>query len=187
MGIQKTKMKKLLFLLTFLCTLMSLNGLYFHLFKGESKCFYDEYYTDTVLLIRYELISKTAFNFSQKNENRVDIKVYHNDDSDENDPYKADLVKNFYSDKIKGKFSIVLEKQGHYKVCLESKDKEIYKDEKVKVSLILDTDQDDLDDSENLAEVKDFATVEKRMKKIQKKTGQIEKMQDHQLVSEDQF
>lgn len=35
--------------------------------------------------------------------------------------------------------------EGHYKVCIESKDKEIYKEEKVKVSLILDTDQDDLD------------------------------------------
>lgn len=39
------------------------------------------------------------------------MKVYYNDDSDENDPYKADLVKNFYSDKIKGKFSLVLEKR----------------------------------------------------------------------------
>ena len=62
-------------------------------------------------MIRYELISKTAFNFSRKFENRVEIKVIHNDDSDENDPNKADLVKTFYSDKVKGKFSLVLEKR----------------------------------------------------------------------------
>ena len=69
--------------------------------------------------------------------------------------------------------------EGHYKICIESKDKEVYKDEKVKVSLILDTDQDDLDgifycnylDSENIAEVKDIATVEERMKKIQRKVN----------------
>lgn len=49
-------------------------------------------------------------------DNRVDIKVYYNDDSDENDPYKAELVKHFYSDKIKGKYSIVLEKRKFYNI-----------------------------------------------------------------------
>ena len=62
-------------------------------------------------MIRYELISKTAFNFSRKMENRVEINIYHNDDSDENNPNKADHIKHFYSDKIKGKFSIVLDKR----------------------------------------------------------------------------
>lgn len=30
-------------------------------------------------------------------------------------------------------------------ICIESSDHEIYKDEKVKVNFILDTDQDDID------------------------------------------
>ena len=34
---------------------------------------------------------------------------------------------------------------GHYKVCVESNDKELFKDDKIRFSLILDTDQDDLD------------------------------------------
>ena len=73
-------------------------------------------------------------------------------------------------------------------MCIESNDNEVYKDEKVKVSFILDSDQDDIEgkliiiqyfyissfyyfkkDGETLAELKDFDAVEKRMKKIQKK------------------
>jgi hypothetical protein len=73
-------------------------------------------------------------------------------------------------------------------LCIESNDNEVYKDEKVKVSFILDSDQDDIEgkliiiqyfyipsfyyfkkDGETLAELKDFDAVEKRMKKIQKK------------------
>ena len=41
-------MKKILFLLILLNVIISLNGLYFHMYKGEPNCFYDEYYSDTV-------------------------------------------------------------------------------------------------------------------------------------------
>lgn len=34
---------------------------------------------------------------------------------------------------------------GHYKICVESNDRELFKNERVKFSLILDTDQDDLE------------------------------------------
>lgn len=38
-----------------------------------------------------------------------------------------------------------------------------------------------------MAEVKDFKDIENKMKRIQKKTNSIEKMQEHQLISEDHF
>lgn len=57
----------------------------------------------------------------------------------------------------------------------------MFKDEKVRFSLILDTDQDDLDgkiyfikiknliDAENIAKTQDFDMVDKKIKKLQRK------------------
>ena len=43
-------MKKIFICLVILFfNLFSVNGLYFHLFRDESRCFYDEFYTDTVI------------------------------------------------------------------------------------------------------------------------------------------
>ncbi len=41
-------MKTLVLIINIISCLYYVNSLYFHLYKDEKRCFYDEYYTDTV-------------------------------------------------------------------------------------------------------------------------------------------
>lgn len=43
-------MKNLLLLLSIFLCIFYVNAIYFHLYQDEKKCFYDEYYTDTVII-----------------------------------------------------------------------------------------------------------------------------------------
>lgn len=114
-------MKTLLWVISTISCIIYVNSLYFHLYRDEKRCFYDEYYTDTVnifyfikiniikvLLIRYDVLEKTSLYFQKNNDKRIQLSLYFNDESEEESQVK--LIKKFESEKLKGKFSSVIQK-----------------------------------------------------------------------------
>lgn len=88
---------------------------------------------------------------------------------DENVSYK------FESGKLKGKFSHAIEKTGHYRICVVSKDDEIFKanNNKLNFNLIIDTDQD-FDESglhKDDAKNKDFEEIDQKVRKLSHKVN----------------
>ena len=59
-------------------------------------------------MIRYDVQEKNNLYFQNKNEKRIQISLYFNDEK--NDDNQIVLVKKFESEKLKGKFSSVIEK-----------------------------------------------------------------------------
>ncbi len=90
-------MKYILAIIT-LFLLNSTNSLYFHLFKDAERCFYDEFYSELVVMLRYNILDK-GLAISQTNEQRVIITINYLDADDNRE------VKRFTSNKITGKYS----------------------------------------------------------------------------------
>jgi len=59
-------------------------------------------------MIRYDVMEKTSLYFQNKNENRIQINLYYNDENAEDSQVK--LIRKFESEKLKGKFSSVIQK-----------------------------------------------------------------------------
>lgn len=119
------------------------NQLYFYLYKGDLRCFYDEYYSDLVIffitkvvLLRYEVLTPMSF-LTGKKPDSLELKVFELE--------KNKLVSNFKTNKLKGKHSFTVERSGKYKMCILANDPEWFTDgsERIKFNLIIDTDQDD--------------------------------------------
>lgn len=87
-------------LILFFCS-FQINCLYFHLYQGIKKCFYDEFYTDLVVMVRYEILDK-GFTFTTTNDKRLEVALYRLED-------KKVLYK-LESGKLSGKFSHTIEK-----------------------------------------------------------------------------
>lgn len=61
-----------------------------------------------VLLIRYDVQEKTSIHFQQQNPKRIQITLIYHDEENEENPNL--VVKEFNSDKLKGKYSLIIEK-----------------------------------------------------------------------------
>ncbi len=58
--------------------------------------------------MRYDVLEKTSLYLQKKNEQRIVLTLYFNDESSEDNQVK--IIKRFESDKLKGKFSSVIQK-----------------------------------------------------------------------------
>lgn len=155
------------------------NCLYFYLSRGENRCFYDEFYSEVVVMMRFKILD-TNISLMKKNENRVKISIEGIDNKK--------IAFRFKTEKIIGKFSQAIEKTGHYKICVTSDDDDLFaKKDKVKFQLSIDTDQDDFEETEGVVKNKDFDLVDQKMKKLVKKANEIDKMQQFQMETEDDF
>ena len=101
---------------------------------------------------------------------------------------------------------------GHYKVCVSSNDDDLFtKSSKLKFSLMIDTDQDEIAgknkfiisqlllyifiynfikknlDQSKVVKNKDFEAVDSKVRKMVYKANEISKMQEYQITTEDEF
>jgi hypothetical protein len=88
------------FLLIPISLLLQVSSLYFNLFKGQKRCFHDEFYSELAVMIRYNILDKNL-TLNTKNDNRFEITLL-NDNGDE--------VHRHASGKLNSKFSYVIEK-----------------------------------------------------------------------------
>jgi len=57
-------MGNIFWLINIFLNLFYVNSIYFHLYKDEKRCFYDEYYTDTVKIKNLKNLQIKGFTYS---------------------------------------------------------------------------------------------------------------------------
>jgi hypothetical protein len=92
-------MKYIIAVLVFLYSSIFTNSLYFYLNKNEEKCFHDEFYTDVVVMIKYEIINKNI-KLEKQSEKRVKIQITNTSEK---------VISTYESGKLSGKFSLNIE------------------------------------------------------------------------------
>lgn len=166
-------------LFVLILTISNISSLYFHLYKGEKRCFFDEYYGEVVVVLRYEI--NEHFTFAPQNDvNKLELTVFHEDSSN--------IEHTFHGTKQKGKFSFHVDEHGKFQFCIYSNyEPWFHKDDKFKMSFFIDTDQDDVEEADKVPKNKDFADVDAKVKRLNQKTKEIVQMQEYQIKSEDEF
>jgi hypothetical protein len=84
-----------------LLLLINTNSLYFHLFRNEKRCFYDEFYSELVVMVRYNILDKNI-SFTSNKTKRLEVYLYSTEDKK--------IVYKHETAKLNGKFSYTIEK-----------------------------------------------------------------------------
>ena len=146
------------------------------LYLDKPKCFYDNYYNQMNLVITYKILDT---DIKVTNERNALFHIFLT-------AVEKDIYKSFQSSKLTGKFSYNIEKDGKYKICIFSTDKELFKNKKFLHLEFKIQSSDELYD-EHSAKTKDFQKVNMTMKNIDSKVNNVEVMQKFELEIEDQF
>ncbi len=169
----------LVFLLVNIFSNLSVKSFYFGLHFRERKCFYDEFYNEIIIIIRYEVLNN--FSFIQENDTeKLSIEIINND--------TQDIIEHFKGVKLSGKFSLHLYGNNKVKFCVSSDYKPWYEgtSDPLFLRLKIDTNEDDVG-QENSLKNKDIANLEKNLKVMLKKTNEVSKMQEHGTIKEERF
>ena len=161
----------------FLILLSNINSLSRGLFFNKEKCFYEYLYKKMNMVFTYEILDKDInLSESQKTFFKIYVQLAEN----------PMTFKYFFGSKLKGKFSYNIEKNGKYKICILSNDKEIFKN---KTFLHLDFRLQSSEEiySSKYARGKDFKKVNNTISLLFSKVNFIEKIQNYEIEVEDKF
>ena len=147
------------------------------LYPEKERCFYDNYYYNMNIIIRYKILDKDIkLTTSKKNLFRISIESMN----------YFDKYYTFYGTKLSGKFSHYIEQSDKYKICIIATDKDIFKNKKF-LYLKFETQINEEKRDENTVVQKDFQVVDDTMSRINTKVDNIENMQGYQIKVEDNF
>ena len=147
------------------------------LYPEKERCFYDNYYYNMNIIIRYKILDKDIkLTTSKKNLFRISIESMN----------YFDKYYTFYGTKLSGKFSHYVDQSDKYKICITATDKEIFKNKKF-LYLKFETQINEEKRDENTVVQKDFQVVDDTMSRINTKVDNIENMQGYQIKVEDNF
>ena len=168
---------KIINLIIFILNLINISCLSRSLYPDKERCFYDAYYTNMNIIIKYKILDKdVSIPPNKKNIFSIYIQSLK----------KETEFKLFYGNKLSGKFSHNIEKSDKYKICIYTRDKELFKNKKflyLQFQIISNEDAYD----PNSAKGKDFQIVNETMTRLNGKVETIEHMQKYQLDLEDKF
>ena len=168
---------KIINLIIFILNLINISCLSRSLYPDKERCFYDAYYTNMNIIIKYKILDKdVSIQSNKKNIFSIYIQSLK----------KETEFKLFYGNKLSGKFSHNIEKSDKYKICIYTRDKELFKNKKflyLQFQIISNEDAYD----PNSAKGKDFQIVNETMTRLNGKVETIEHMQKYQLDLEDKF
>ena len=154
-----------------------INPLSLSLYHEKEKCFFSDFYKNTNIIITYKITDMSFQEPKIINAPRFVVKLYSTE--------KNEIIKQFYSLKINGKFSYNIERNDHYKICVLAKDIELFHNKKF--LLFSFKVQSNIDIEPNLAVEKDIYAVNNIMQLINSKLDQLENMQLLQNMVEDSF
>ena len=166
-------------LLLLLSFLSPTTQFHFRMNYQQRKCFYDEFFSEILLIIRYEVINTFSFIQPETNDKfSIDIKNL--------DTNQVEQV--FFGRKFNEKFSFHLNTPAKIEVCVTSIYKEWYKDVAgpINLKLSIDTSEDEVD-VENTVKNKDLDKVKTNLEKIGQLIDRVEKMQTLNSNSETTF
>ena len=147
------------------------------LYPEKERCFYDNYYYNMNIIIRYKILDKDIkLTTSKKNLFRISIESMN----------YFDKYYTFYGTKLSGKFSHYIDQSDKYKICIIATDKDIFKNKKF-LYLKFETQLNEEKRDENTVVQKDFQVVDDTMSRINTKVDNIENMQGYQIKVEDNF
>ena len=145
------------------------------LYPEKERCFYDNYYYNMNIIIRYKILDKDIkLTTSKKNLFRISIESMN----------YFDKYYTFYGTKLSGKFSHYIDQSDKYKICIIATDKDIFKNKKF-LYLKFETQINEEKRDENTVVQKDFQVVDDTMSRINTKVDNIENMQGYQIKVED--
>ena len=159
------------FLLIFFSYLLSFTySFYFEMGSLEKRCFYDEYYNEILIVMRYELLNN--FSFLPEDNKTKFVVIMKNEDTDQE-------IESFRGKKIKEKFSYHLDQPMKVEFCLYT-DYDFFPNSNssfdvLKVNFKLDTNEDEIDE-ENTVKNKDVENIDTNIRFINKTTTEIEAM-----------
>ena len=170
-------MKLNIIILLFSLSFINISCLSRALYQGKERCFYDNYYFNMNIIIRYKILDKDL-NISQNKRNLFRIYIQ--------SMQYADKYYAFYGTKLSGKFSHSIEQSDKYKICIVSTDKELFKNKRF-LYLQFQVQLSELVYDKNSVVKKDFEIVDDTMNRINTKVDNIENMQGYQIKVEDNF
>ena len=147
------------------------------LYLGQERCFYDNYYFNMNIIIRYKILD-TDVQIPPGKNNLFTIYIQ-----------SMNYFENyytFYGTKLSGKFSQNIDQSDKYKICIRSNNKDIFKNKKF-LYLQFQVQLSEGKSIENSAMKKDFQIVDETMNNINTKVDNIENMQGYQIKVEDNF
>ena len=147
------------------------------LYLGKERCFYENYYYNMNIILRYRILDKdVAIPPNNKNIFKITIQS----------TQYYDKYYSFYGNKLTGKFSHNIEQSDKYKICIISHDKDIFKNKKF-IYIQFNTQLNEEIKNKDSAVKKDFQIVDDTMSRINTKVDNIENMQGYQIKVEDNF
>ena len=146
------------------------------LYLGKEKCFYDNYFEQSNIVLTFKIIDKDI-KLTKLNKSLFLITI---------SGMEKGHFQFFHSSKLYGKFAYTIEESDKYKVCIYSSDKELFKNKKFLHMEFKVQSSDELY-VEDSAKAKDFQKVNNTMQKINSVINTIELVQDFQLELEDKF
>ena len=146
------------------------------LYLGKEKCFYDNYFEQSNIVLTFKIIDKDI-KLTKLNKSLFLITI---------SGMEKGHFQFFHGSKLHGKFAYTIEESDKYKVCIYSSDKELFKNKNFLHMEFKVQPQEDLYD-EHSAKAKDFQKVNNTMQKINTFIDSIESIQNYQLEIEDTF
>ena len=168
---------KLINLLILLIILSNIYCLSRSLYLDKERCFYDNYYTNTNIIITYKILDQDI-TLPQNSKNIFRIYIQSTE--------KRAGFKMFYGNKLTGKFSHNIEESDKYRICIFTQDKELFKNKKFLYLQFKVQSNEETYDAQQ-AKGKDFQVVNETMRRLNRNTETIEEMQKYQMNIEDKF
>ena len=170
---------KLITSIIFLSKFLFSNSIYRSLYLYREKCYTDNFYSQMNVIMQLKILEQNI-TFPKNKDDIFIIRIYEKN--------IKEPIHIFKTGKNKAKFSYSITRSGTYKICVLTYEESLYsKRTSLKLNFIIDTSEDKISDSKNIAKMKDFTIVDEKIKKIIRNTENIETMQNYQIKYEDEF
>ena len=176
-------MKNILLLTLLTNILFSVNSTYFLLNKNSQKCLYEEFYNNTIIIMRFNLMD----DIHDVNDSHLPLFDFYLYDVSKDDK----RIENYQSEHSSGRINFIILESSSYKLCIiPQRDTYIYeKTDSVKMSVTFQPFDGKKYEKEldNTPKNKDIDLVKERVENMQKKLVDIMKTQMYQIDKEDKF
>ncbi len=169
----------LIITIIFLSKFLFSNSIYRSLYLFREKCYTDNFYSQMNIIMHFKILEQNV-TFPNNKDDTFIIKIYEQN--------IKEPIQIFKTGKNKAKFSYSIPRSGKYIICVLTNEKILYsKRPSLRLNFIIDTSEDIISDTQNIAKIKDFNIVDKKIKRIIRNTENIEKIQKYQMKKEDEF
>jgi hypothetical protein len=178
-------MKKFLlfiFIIFFFCVNFT-NSIYFMITKGSTKCFFEEFYKNNIVSLRYNTLEELHEEGEHEHTPIFTFTLYNLD--------KEKEVDSLQGINPSGKVNFIISENASYSFCVSPRrDAKVFEHtEIIKLSITLDNIEENSEEKDfsNVPKNKDVEKINKRADKMHKHILDFMKTQNYQINKEEQF